>query len=239
MRMGATWGQGTFWYQNRLEQMSLHKKGGRGVRDKAGKPDVCGPWQGLNVSQMGGARSNHGGHPHAVLEKVRLSAVRQMVQGAGNREFIKGGETWAFSVWLGSVPQRGWTCRRAKRGWRCCQRLGLRKPGGGSPAGDAGGPPSRGRRQGQGWVWWQELWGLCFRFLPGRGAHSCPGRRGRRGPCCSPGDSGDHKPRPGAGVGGRHGFSFEASALPSRRLTEAGEWGGGQPGAQWPLTAVG
>lgn len=40
MRTGATWGQGTFWYQNRLEQMSLHKKGIRGVRDKVGKPDM-------------------------------------------------------------------------------------------------------------------------------------------------------------------------------------------------------
>lgn len=85
MRTGATWGQGPFQYQNRLEQMSLRKKGGKGVRDKAGKPDVCGPWQGLNVSRMGGARSNHGGHPHAVLEKVRLSAVRQVVQGTRSR----------------------------------------------------------------------------------------------------------------------------------------------------------
>ena len=104
---------------------------------------MCGPWQGLNVSRMGGACSNHGGHSHTVLEKVRLSAVRQVVRGGEQSESSsKEKKPGRCLCGWGVFHREGGLAGELRELRRCCQRVRLPKPGGGSPAGDTGGLPS-------------------------------------------------------------------------------------------------
>lgn len=184
----------------------------------------AGPWQGLNVSWME-ARSNHGGIPHAVLEKACF--LRCAAGGPGDGSRVRAHQRrrnlGVFYV-AGEYSRRGWTCRRAKRGCRCCQRVGLPKPGEGFPAGTLRGPLVEKGKGGAG-VCSRNCRGLCFRFLP---VHTDVQEEGAEaGFVVLLGIRVTLSPDWEQGVGGRHGFSSEVPALPSRGLTEAGEWGGG------------
>lgn len=172
----------------------------------------------------GTAPFNHGGHPHAVLER---SGFQRAAGGPGDveqRELIKGGETWVFSMWLGSIPRRGWTCRRAKRGAGAARGWGFQSQEEAPWQGTLRGPlVEKKARAGLGFGG-RNCRGLCFRFLP---VHTDVQEEGA--------EAGfvvllgirvtlESDLSWGAGIGGRHGFSSEVSALPSRALLKQENW---------------